>query len=273
MSVPQQNVGVEDDERGTSRLEAFSDGVIAVAITLLILDIHLPDDAKLSNSGLLIGLFQQEWPYLLGYLTSFLLIGIYWANHHQMFKYIKRTDHFFLLINTLFLMCIVFIPFTTSLITHYMASSSHVSPPERKHEAALIYSGSLLLAALMYNAIWWYAAYRHRLLDVHLEAQFVRRLSRSYLIGVPLYIVSMLLSLLSVETSIALYIVVAAIYMLPLDRVYNKRGKSNFHKVTAPTLTTVPTTPDTPVNVSSDIHTRIEGEEAPQVKVDHPEVN
>jgi len=211
--VSQKNPEVVDDERGTSRLEAFSDGVIAVAITLLVLDIHVPTQEELVGLGLQDWLFsQKEWPHLLGYVTSFLLIGIYWANHHQMFKYIKRTDHFFLMINIVFLMSIVFIPFTTSLMTGFMTEA-------HKHEAALIYSASLLLAGLTYNAIWWYAAHKHRLLATNLSPSFVRRLRWSYLTGVPLYLLSMLLSLVSVEASIGLYILIAVIYVLPLDRL------------------------------------------------------
>jgi uncharacterized membrane protein len=220
--VSQKNLEVVDDERGTSRLEAFSDGVIAVAITLLVLDIHVPTQGDLANSDLLYWLFTKQWPYLLGYVTSFLLIGIYWANHHQMFKYIKRTDHFFLMINIVFLMSIVFIPFTTSLITGAMARSD----VGYKHEAALIYSASLLLAGLTYNAIWWYSAHKHRLLATNLSPHFVRRLRWSYLTGVPLYLLSMLLSLVSVEASIALYILIAVIYVLPLDRL-RARKESN----------------------------------------------
>lgn len=91
------------DDRGTGRLEAFSDGVLAVAITLLILDIHVPD----VQTGLLPALLNQ-WPAYLGYVTSFLVIAIFWANHHNMFRHIQQADYALLLINSLFLMCIAF---------------------------------------------------------------------------------------------------------------------------------------------------------------------
>jgi len=103
-----------NDDRDTGRIEAFSDGVIAVAITLLILDVHVPT----VQTGLLQALLSQ-WPAYLGYVTSFLVIGIFWANHHTMFRYIHQVDYALLLINSFFLMCIAFIPFATAVLTKY----------------------------------------------------------------------------------------------------------------------------------------------------------
>jgi uncharacterized membrane protein len=204
---------VIDDERGTSRLEAFSDGVIAVAITLLILDVHVPD----VKTGLL-GTLGAQWPAYVGYVTSFLLIGIYWANHHNMFKYIKRTDHFLLLINMLFLMCIVSIPFVTSLLTKYVQNIAE------KHNAAFIYSGILLLTGILFNLIWWYAASNRHLLREDLTAHTLRHLTRTYLTGIPIYLLSLLISLVSVEASIILYILVALFYSLPVAHLRFRKG-------------------------------------------------
>src|SRR5438132_1906621 len=92
-----QHVRQTNDDRDTGRLEAFSDGVVAVAITLLILDIRVPPfDMKIPP---LQALLNGGITYL-GYVISFTIIGLFWANHHYMFKYIRRTDHFLLLLNT-----------------------------------------------------------------------------------------------------------------------------------------------------------------------------
>jgi len=99
-----QHVRQTNDDRDTGRIEAFSDGVIAVAITLLILDVHVPN----VQTGLLPALLNQ-WPTYLGYVTSFLVITIFWANHHNMFRHIQQVDYALLLINSLFLMCMAFI--------------------------------------------------------------------------------------------------------------------------------------------------------------------
>jgi len=111
-AVSTQHHKVIEDERGTSRLEAFSDGVMAVAITLLVLDLRVPD----VKAGLFEALLRQ-WPIYLGYVTSFLVIGILWLHHHHIFKYIKRTDHVVLFLNLLMLMCVALIPFVTALLT------------------------------------------------------------------------------------------------------------------------------------------------------------
>jgi uncharacterized membrane protein len=207
------------DERGASRLEAFSDGVIAVAITLLVLDVHVPDP-KILNGSFLLDALGRQWPVYLSYVTSFLIIGIYWANHHLLFKYIKRTDHSFLLINTIFLMCIAFVPFGTSLLATYMQQRNLVN----ERTAAVTYSGILLLCAITFSTVWFYASWKHRLLRLDLDPRIVQRITRGYLIGSPLYLLSLICSLVDVRISLALYILVALVYSWPVDRVpFRKR--------------------------------------------------
>jgi uncharacterized membrane protein len=192
--------------RDTGRVEAFSDGVIAVAITLLILNIHLPN----LSTGLAAAVTPSQLAMYLSYITSFLVIGIFWANHHNMYQHIEYTDHVLLLINNIFLLLIVTIPFGTSLL------SQNLDKPEAQHIAAAIYSLILLLNGIAFNGIWWYTAWRKRLIYKNLDPLFIRSVTRNYLIGLPLYLVSFVLSLWSVDASLFLYIVVAIIYSLPL---------------------------------------------------------
>src|SRR3984893_4452561 len=194
-----------NDDRDTGRIEAFSDGVIAVAITLLILDIHVPN----VQTGLLQALLKQ-WPTYLGYVTSFLVITIFWANHHNMFRHIQQVDYALLIINALFLMCIAFIPFVTSLLTKYITSTS----PTEQHTAAIIYGATLLLNGILFNSIWWYAVWKSRLVRRDLDAQEVQRITRGYLFGLPFYALSIVLSLINVELSLGLYILRDIIYGL-----------------------------------------------------------
>lgn len=201
------------DERGTSRLEAFSDGVIAVAITLLVLNIQVPEPKVGQTLG--DALLGQGTTYL-GYVASFLIIGIYWANHHGMFRWVARADHLFLLINTVFLMCLVLVPFATSLITKYM-SSPHI---DAKRTAGVVYSGILLLVALMFNLVWWYASSRGRLLHDNLDLRLVGNITRRYLVGPVNSIIAVLIALYSVEASLVFYILGAIYFSLPLDRLF-----------------------------------------------------
>jgi uncharacterized membrane protein len=216
MSEEKQALLEITDERGASRLEAFSDGVIAVAITLLVLDVHVPA----SGPGVLLDALGKQWANYLGYVTSFLIIGIYWANHHLLFKYIKRTDHFFLLINTLFLMCIAFVPFGTSLLETYMQKGNLAN----ERTAAVTYSGILLLCAIAFSVVWLYASWKHRLLRQDIDPRILQRITRGYLIGSPLYLLSLVFSLIDVRISLALYILVALVYSWPVDRIpFRKR--------------------------------------------------
>jgi uncharacterized membrane protein len=196
-----------NDDRGTGRTEAFSDGVIAVAITLLILDIHVPD----VQTGLLQALLSQ-WPNYLGYVTSFLVIIIFWANHHNMFRNIYQVDYALLLINAFFLMCIAFIPFATAVLTKYITSPS----PTNQHTAAIVYGATLLLNGILFNTIWWYAVWKRRLVRSDLDAQAVQRLTRGYLFGLPFYALAIVLSLINVELSLAFYICIDLMYGLPI---------------------------------------------------------
>ena len=182
------------DDRGTGRTEAFSDGVIAVAITLLVLDIHVPN----VNTDLLQALLKQ-WPAYLGYVTSFLVITIFWANHHNMFRHIQQVDYALLIINAFFLMCIAFIPFATAVLTKYITS------PTNQHTAAIVYGATLLLNGILFNTIWWYAVWKRRLVRSDLDAPAVQRITRGYLFGLPFYALAIVLSLINVELSLAFY--------------------------------------------------------------------
>src|SRR5690348_470408 len=200
-----QHTRQTNDDRDTGRIEAFSDGVIAVAITLLILDVHVPN----VQTGLLQALLKQ-WPTYLGYVTSFLVITIFWANHHNMFRHIQQVDYALLLINSLFLMCIAFIPFVTALLTKYIAS------PTEQHTAAIVYGATLLLNGILFITIWWYAVWRRRLVRSDLDTQTVHRITKGYLFGLPFWVLAIVLSLIDVKLSLAFYIVINLMYLLPI---------------------------------------------------------
>ncbi|HET7095346.1 MAG TPA: TMEM175 family protein, partial [Thermomicrobiales bacterium] len=145
------------NRRETNRLEAFSDGVIAIAITLLVLELRAPELPEASPAALWRAL-GDLWPAYVGYVISFATIGILWANHRTIFEVIDRVDHELVLTNLLLLFCIGVIPFPTSLVADYLGR-----PAERT--AVLVYSGWFLLTALSFNLVWRAAARDGRLLD------------------------------------------------------------------------------------------------------------
>jgi uncharacterized membrane protein len=128
----------------TGRLEAFSDGVIAVAITLLVLNIDLP---HLKPGESLAHGLAQMWPAYAAYVTSFITIGIIWINHHVMISRLRQADHAILFLNLLLLMSIAVLPFATRLMAAYLRESSG------QHLAAAIYSGAFLVMSVFFSIL------------------------------------------------------------------------------------------------------------------------
>ena len=111
-----------EEHANTIRLEAFSDGVFAIAITVLVLEIGVPHVAARES---LPQALRHLWPSYFGYAVSFLTIGVMWINHHAMFKDIDRQDHVLLVLNLLLLMCISFLPFPTAVVAAYVRDGEH----------------------------------------------------------------------------------------------------------------------------------------------------
>ena len=191
----------------TGRLEAFSDGVFAVAITLLILNIQSPTADQIKNAGGLGHALLAQWPFYVSYVLSFITVGITWVNHHQLFKYITHTDHTLLFLNLLLLMCITFIPFPTALLAEYMQQA------DQQQTAALVYGGLFTLTAIMFNLVWWYAI-RRKLTDENLRMSHQRNMAVRYLPGPLLYLTGTLLAFVSAWLSLAVYISMAIFYAL-----------------------------------------------------------
>ena len=135
------------------RLVAFSDGVFAITITLLVLEIRPPTDYRNLLHGLV-----ALWPSYLAYALTFLFIGQVWANHHVMFDHIRAADRVVLLLNTLLLMVVAFLPFATSVLAGALRSG------HGQRTAVVFYGIAFGVTALTFNAVWQYAC-RHRLLS------------------------------------------------------------------------------------------------------------
>ncbi len=195
----------------TGRLEAFSDGVFAVAITLLALGLVVPslDEAGHTHSvgpfhGLAAALLRQ-WPSYLAYALSFLNVLIMWVNHHALFRIIRRTDHLFLLLNGLLLLVVTVFPFATLLLATYLEQPDVA---DRK-TAQIVYAGLSLVLALAFNQSWRYAARDGLLLDPAADPRQVRGISSQYAFGPPLYLGAVALTFVSAEVSLALCILLS----------------------------------------------------------------
>jgi len=199
------------DEKETGRLEAFSDGVFAVAITLLVLNIRIPGldtPGKLLSDKDLWPVLLGEWPMLAAYTTSFTTIGIMWLNHHRLFVHIRRTDTILLLLNLLLLLTIVFIPVPTALLAEYF-----VRPD--LHAAAIVYTGTCLGMACCFNGLWRYASYHNRLLGKNANPHAVNAISRQYLFGPLTYLITFGLAWVNTPASIIVSFILALFFALP----------------------------------------------------------
>ena len=195
-------------ELSTSRLEAFSDGVFAIAITLLIIEIKVPTHDDLENQSLLHYIWQQ-WPKYFAYFLSFLIIGIYWANHHYLFKLFKKTDHVFNLLNVFFLMTIAFLPYPTGVLGDYIITAEHAK------SAVSFYAFAIWLPAFAWLLIWLYARHKRRIVDHRLTDRFVTALTQQYYLSNLFYISAFLISFYSAVLSITICVGLTLLYLLP----------------------------------------------------------
>jgi uncharacterized membrane protein len=204
-----QDSNLTSPERTTSRLEAFSDGVFAVAITLLVLNIQIPHLKDLPPGTTLVSALVAQWPVYLGYVSSFLTIGIVWANHHNTFKAILKINHTLLILNLILMMSVTLIPFTTALLTEYLRE-----PGEPQHTAAAIYALGWLLLGGAYGGVWTHAV-NTELVDPHMTGRVRRQVLQRILFGTLFYIVAFVAALFSAELSVLVCVALAIYYLFP----------------------------------------------------------
>jgi uncharacterized membrane protein len=144
-----------NDSMGLERLAFFSDAVFAIAITLLALEIRLPEEAAHAADAQLAEILIGLWPKYLGYVVSFLVIGLFWIGHHRKFRLIERYDANLLILNTLMLMLVALAPFPTAVLSE---SGGQL--------ATILYAAFMVVTGLLYVALWLYASKDNRLTNV-----------------------------------------------------------------------------------------------------------
>ena len=184
-----------------TRLEAFADGIFAIAATLLTLNLAVTEGHPLGHELLII------WPQYAAYAISFVTIGIIWINHHTVMHQVAHVDRTFLTLSVLFLAVIAFIPFPTRLLAQHIQDDG-------AEAAALLYGSTLTLTAVFFNVIWRYAAWGRRLLRQDAEEKAVQGISRSYALGPPIYLAATVVAFKSPVASAALFGVLAIFYTL-----------------------------------------------------------
>src|SRR5947209_3878508 len=183
------------------RFEAFSDGIFAIVATLLVLDIRVPVLQAVNSASLWKALFTL-WPQYLAYVTSFLVVGIYWLNHHSVSHYVKTFDRRLAWQNLLFLMAVAFIPFPTAVMAKYGELPAGV----------LFYGLVLLVCAVLGNTMWIYIV-RNGYLNETITAEDIARATRRYAAGAVIYVAATALALVLPRVSVVLYAVMAIFYL------------------------------------------------------------
>jgi uncharacterized membrane protein len=190
----------------TNRTEAFSDGVIAIAITLLVLDLHVP--LRGTFRGSLAHVLAHDWPAYAAYVTSFLVIGIIWVNHHGVFELVDKVDRVTLFLNLMLLMTVVAIPFTTALMSEYLVEGN---PDARS--AALVYSALMFAMSVAFATLYTYVARHPALLAEGVDANAVRRsIVRFSAVGLLLYLVTIVVALFSAPVCLIAHFLIALYY-------------------------------------------------------------
>ncbi|HBL28826.1 MAG TPA: DUF1211 domain-containing protein [Acidobacteria bacterium] len=191
----------------TIRIEAFSDGVFAIAMTLLVIEIKVPGHDLVAKIGLARCLISL-WPSYLAFLTSFATILVIWVHHHWIFALIERNDQSFLYWNGLLLFLVTFVPFPTALLSEYLLH-------REAKIAANLYTGTILAISLAFDALWRHASLR--LLSAtatSAKQKEARQITKRYRFGPPLYLGAFGVSFLSEAWSVGLCLVLALFFAI-----------------------------------------------------------
>ncbi len=187
---------------GKGRLEAFSDGVFAIAITLLVLELAVP---KGHPAGGLWAALGREWPSFSAYLVSFLVIGIMWVNHHAIFDKVRAVDRPVLFANLALLLFVSVLPFPTRLVAEYLTGPD--APV-----AMAVYSATMLAAGIAYTVLWLAVTREAGILHDHLDQPRERAAIRRFGLGALVYLATVGLSFVSPVTTLAVHGAMALYY-------------------------------------------------------------
>jgi uncharacterized membrane protein len=189
----------------TERIQAFSDGVFAIAITLLVLDLHVPSRGE--DGGSLASELGHEWPSYAAYVVSFLVIGIIWVNHHQVLDAVRVVDRPVLFANLALLGVVSAIPFPTRMLAEYLTAGWDGSV------AAAVYGATMLAMSIAFTVLWLVVTReRAGLLAQHLESAQARRAGVRFGVGFVVYLVAILVAFASAPAALVLHGLIALYY-------------------------------------------------------------
>jgi len=186
-----------NEEKETQRTEAFSDGVFAIAITLLALELKVPPDRVMAAGGGLKEALLGQWPVYMAFLVSFVNLLIIWVCHHNIFSLIRRTDGKFLYINGFLLLTVSVFPFPSTLVGEYIHTSN-------ASLAAAIFAATIFFNCLSFNLLWNYLAANRDLLKKDISPAVIREIRNNGFIGLPFYVAAVAAAFWSPYLSLAI---------------------------------------------------------------------
>lgn len=167
----------------TSRIETLADGIFAVAMTLLVVNLHIPESIRLTDMQLHVVLINQAHKFS-NYLISFLLTAVFWISHHRQHHFIKRTDYVHLWINIFILMFVVLVPFSTSLVGDYGGTKT----------AEAFFAVNMIIIALLFLVNWLYATKNYRLIESDTSYEIIKDVTRRISLFIAVSVLALILS-------------------------------------------------------------------------------
>ena len=174
-------------EKETSRVETFSDSVFAIALTLLILGIKVPDISDFATNDKLYLSLVNLWPSYFAFILSFTAVLIMWINHHGFFKYLKKINPAFLFANGFLLLTVTFINFPTAVLAKYFDT-------EAFNIASAFYCGSMVLISVSFNILWFSSAYKRKLVKDEITDALIIKIRNAYWFGFFIYLAAFIIS-------------------------------------------------------------------------------
>ena len=208
MRHPRQNKRLHApiaQHQGTTRIEAFSDGVMAIIITIMVLELRVPKLATIFSRGEFWQEMASFWPKLLAYAISFVIVGIYWVNHHSFFHLLRKNDGKLLWYNNFLLFWMSLMPFGTAFLGEH----------PRAPEAAIIFGSIMTMAGISFVLMGNYAMFHSDLMHEHISMETRRANYRKYWPGIVLYFISVLVAPFSIWVSWGIFFVVPLYYFMP----------------------------------------------------------
>lgn len=194
---------VDGGEVATTRLETLTDGVFAIAMTLLVLSIQIPDQLIHPTSQDLLAQLVSLWPKILSFIVSFIILGMFWVGHHTEFRYIKKLDHKLIWLNIFYLLFVSLLPFSAALLGLY---------PENQ-VAVIVYGTHLIIMVLVHFFMWQHASHHTNLVVEDLDPRVNKLANRLAYVAVSAYAIAIALSFWQVNVSLIIYAIVPVPYI------------------------------------------------------------